>query len=425
MKITRIITMIVALCLVTGMAWGAGAREAAQPDSPIEIWMNTLFHGGDAQAMEMLVRQFNESHGTITIDLTQGSWTEYFAQLNNSVVAGEAPQIGIGLNFRMLDIYPALTPLNDSPAGNLLERFGFRRSDYVEAVWDIANINGNQYGIPLDNAMLGIYYNKDIFRAAGLDPERPLRTMDEFVRAADAIRDAGFHAFHPGAFGQARWYRRMWYIYLWQKGGELIQNERAAFNTPAGREALEFLVSTRTRGWNQPGTNGAAQFDAGELGMMVNGTWHYLTLAQGNLNWGFMPMPKFFDHHYTWGSNHFLVIPRQSGRDAERQILAAAEAIKWMSENSHTWGIYGGHVPMRRSALDSPALRQSPTWNKTLEQFTAMSFGGVYRPEPIHPKINQIGAALEPFIEEAYNGTLSVADALRRAEQAVNEVLRN
>ncbi|TVQ38310.1 MAG: extracellular solute-binding protein [Spirochaetaceae bacterium] len=423
----RKLTLMLVVAMLVSFATpvlAAGAREAARPDEPVELWMNTLFHGGDAQAMEMIVEQFNASHQDIQIDLMQGGWTEYFAQLNNAVVAGEAPQIGISLNFRMLDIYPALTPLNDSPAGNLLERYGFNRSDYVEEVWDIASIDGNQYGIPLDNTMLGIYYNKQIFRDAGLDPDNPPQTLAEFQRAADAIRDAGYYAYHPGAYGQARWYRRMWYVYLWQKGGRLIENERAAFNNQTGRDALEFLVTTRTRGWNEPGTNGAAQFDAGELGMMVNGTWHYLNLARGDLDWGFMGMPKFFDHQYTWGSNHFLVIPRQSGRDAERYVDAAAQAIKWMSENSHTWGIYGGHVPLRRTALESSELRNSETWQKSLGLFTDMAFGGVYRPLPVHPKINEINAAIEPYIEEAYNGDISVADALARGERAVNDVLR-
>lgn len=400
------------------------ASGAPEMEGPSEVWMNTLFHGGDAQAMEMIVEEFNATHEDIQIDLTQGSWTEYFAQLNNAVVAGEAPQIATILNFRMVTSYPALMPLNDSPVGNLLEEYGIRRDQYVEYVWDIANIDGNQYAVPLDNTMLGIYYNKEIFREAGLDPENPPETLEEFVAAAEAIAATGNYAFHPGAYGQPRWYRRMWYIFLWQNGGELLNDAgtAAAFNTPAGVEALEYLVSVRERGWNDPGTNGAAQFDAGELGMLVNGTWHYLSLAESDLDWGFMGMPTFFDTKYTWGSNHFLAIPKQAAAD-EHLIRPAMEAIKWMSENSHTWGIYGGHVPMRRSALQSEELRNSETWEKTLQEFTRMAQEGVYKSLPLHPKINQINDAIQPFIEEAYNGTLSPQRALNRAEAAVNQVL--
>ncbi len=416
----RVVLLSVLVLLVPALIFAGGARE---PEGPIELRMNTLFHGGDAQAMQMIVEEFNSVHDDIQIDLTQGSWTEYFAQLNNAVIAGEAPDIGIALNFRLHDIYPALTPLNDSPAGNLLDTYGFRRNDYVEEVWDLATFDGNQYAIPLDNTMLGIYYNKDLFREAGLDPENPPQTMEEFVHAANALRDAGYYAFHPGAYGQARWYRRMWYVNLWQMGGELLDGERAAFDNELGREALEALVAVPARGWNEPGTNGAAQFDAGELGMLMNGTWHYLDMANVDFEWGMMGVPRWFDNRHTWGSNHYLVIPKQSGSDAERRVDAAAQAIQWMSENSHTWGIYGGHVPLRRSALENPELRNSDTWEKSLGMFTDMAFSGVYKPLPNHPSINEINAAIEPYIEQAYNGTMDVNTAISRAAADVNAVL--
>ena len=416
----RLLVLGIGFLLV--VTFSATATGVAEEEGQKEILMNTLFHGGDAQAMEMMVQQFNESQDSVVIDLTQGSWTEYNAQLNNSVLAGEAPQIATVLNFAMPTMYQALVPLNDSPAGDLLAKYDIKRSDYVDYIWDIANIDGKQYGIPLDNTLLGIYYNKDLFREAGLDPENPPKTLAEFEAAAEALLDIGVYPFHPGAYGASRWYRRMWYIFLWQKDGELLNDvgTRAAFNTSAGREALEYLVSIRERGWNEIGTNGAAQFDAGELGMLINGTWHYLSLAETDFEWGFMGIPQFFDSHYTWGSNHFLVIPRQADED---MLEPAMEAISWLSRNSHTWGIYGGHVPVRQSALEDEELRSSETWEKTLELFTEMAFGGVYKSLPLHVKINEINASIEPYIEEAYNGTMSVADALNAAERDVNAVL--
>src|SRR5690554_3982536 len=252
---------VLALIIPTGL-FAAGAKEAK---GPTEIWFNTLFHGGDAKAMEMLVEEFNRSHSDVQIDLTQGSWTEYNAQMNNAVLAGEAPQLGIILNFSMPAMSPALTPLSDSPVGNLLAEYGLGREDYVDYIWDIANVDGKQYGIPLDNTMLGIYYNKDLFKKVGLDPERPPTTLREFEDAANKLKAAGYYAFHPGAYGAARWYRRMWMVYMWQMGGELLNDSMtaAAFNNKVGIDALKYLTSTITNGWNIVGSNGATQYDAG------------------------------------------------------------------------------------------------------------------------------------------------------------------
>jgi multiple sugar transport system substrate-binding protein len=324
----------------------------------------------------------------------------------------------------MNTLYPALMPLNNSPVGDLLKEVGFKKEDYIEYAWDTANIDGNQYAIPWGNPLLGIYYNKAIFREAGLDPESPPDTLEDFEKVAEAIKKTGKYAYHPGAYGEPRWYRRSWYIFYWQKGGNLLDGEQAAFNNEKGLEALEYLVAIREKGWNQPGTNGAAQFEAGELGMLLQGTWHYLAVANTDLDWGFMGIPKWFETRYTWGSNDYLLIPKQP-KDKNDLILPAAKAIKWLSDNSHIWGMLSGHVPMRKQALENQELLTSETWEKTLEKFTEMSFGGVYRHEPHHLKMVEINNAIQPYIDEAYNGTISPKEALDKAEKDVNKVLKS
>lgn len=422
MKKRKWIFVFIVLTMAFSQIAFANGQMDEESNEPVTVWFNTLFHGGDAQAMEMIVEEFNDTHDDIIIELTQGSWEDYTAQLNNSVLAGEAPQIATILNFTMVSSIPALMPLNDSPVGDLVEKYDFKRDDYVPEVWDIGTSGGNQYGVPLDNPMLGVYYNKDIFRKAGLDPENPPATMEEFVAACEAIKATGNYAFHPGAYGAPRWYRRMWYALLWQNGGQLLNNNRAAFNTRAGVEALEYLVSIREDGYNEPGTNGAAQFGAGELGMMWNGTWHYFSMNDADFDWGFMGVPTWFKEPKTWGSNHFLAIPKQSKGD-EHLIDASAEVIRWISDNSHTWGIYGGHVPMNRFALTNEELLSSDTWEKTLKEFTRMSFEGVYHSLPLDPRINEINNAIQPYIEEAYNGTMTATDALAKAEEDVNKIM--
>ena len=78
---------------------------------------------------------------------------------------------------------------------------------------------------------------------------------------------------------------------------------------------------------------------------------------------------------------------------------------------------------MRKSALDNAELRNSDTWKKSLGSFAAMAFNGVYHPLPATPKINEVSNAIQPYIEEAYNGTISPEEALQKAEADVNAVL--
>lgn len=390
------------------------------------ISFNTLFHGGDAKAMEMIVKKLNGENSDFQIDLTQGGWTEYYAQLYNAVVAGVAPNIGICHDFRVISTAPALYPLADTPAGNILEMEKFSEDMFVSPAWKLPQVGGVQYGIPLDQSMIGFYYNRKIFKDAGLDPDNPPATRADFENACEAIKKIGKIPFHPALSSAPRWIRRAWYMLLWDGEGKLVENDAAAFNTPHGLEALQYLVDmVQKRGWNQPGTDANKQFLAGELGMCYNGTWFYLTVSTSGIDYGSGVMPTFFKKAAAWGSAHNLVLPKQpKGSDGEKQLRMAAKVIRLISENSFLWGQYGGHVPVRKSAQEDERLLKSDTWNKTLKNFVEMSRGGVFRMEPQHPKIVEIDAAIEPLIQEAYNGTIKPKDALDQAEKKVNDVLK-
>ncbi len=390
------------------------------------IWFNTPFHGGDAKAMEIIVKKFNEDQKDMRIDLTQGGWTEYYAQLYNAVVAGVAPNIGICHDFRFLSTAPALYPLADTPIGNVLEMLKLSTDDFVPPAWDLARVDDVQYGIPLDQSMIGFYYNRAIFRDAGLDPDNPPSTREAFESACEAIKKIGKIPFHPVLSGAPRWIRRAWYMLHWGGDGQLIENDQAAFNTPHGLDALQYLVDmVQKRGWNNPGTDANKQFLAGELGMCYNGTWFYLTVAESGIDYGSGVMPTFYKRPTAWGSTHNLVLPKQpSGKANEDRLRTAANAIRLISDNTYLWGQYGGHVPTRKAAQEDERLLSSDTWNKTLKNFVKMSREGVFQIEPHHPKIVEVDAAIEPFIQQAYNGTLSPKDALDKAEKAVNDVLK-
>ena len=405
-------------------------KPAAQPTQapaaqkkPITLWFNTLFHSGDAQAMERIVKKFNEEHTDVKIKLTQGQWEQYYAQLANSVVAGNPPQIAIVHTNKLSEMYPALMPLDD----DLLAEAGINGKDYIPKLWKAGVRDGKRYLIPLDTHMFGLWYNKDIFKKAGLDPEKPPQTMEEFVKAADAIRDAGFKAFHPAEDEKPRKLRRAWYVFFWQQGGELFDKgyTKATFNNEKGLKALKFLVSiVQEHKWNSPGSDGFKQFTSGELGMLVAGNWMYWTAKKSGVNWGMTYMPQFFDRRMTWANSHNMVIPKQPEGTPREVIVAAAKAIKWINEHSYIWGIYGGHIPAYLPALESEELRNSDTWKRSLSKFTDMAKNGWIHYPIDHPKGSKMEKAIQTYIQQAYNGEISPEEALKKAEEEVNAILQ-
>ena len=409
------------LLALMGFVWSSATAQQ------ITLRFNTLFHSGDAQAMERIVEKFNEEHTDVRIELTQGQWTDYYAQLYSAVVAGNAPQIGVVHSTQLPRMAVALTPLIDSPAGDLLEAAGIRGDDFPSNMWAAGEYEGVRYLVPFDTPIMGLYYNKDIFREAGLDPEAPPETREEFEAAAQAIMDAtDKYPAHLAGFGAPRVQRRAFSYLLWQQGGELFNEDytEAAFNDELGLNALRYLVSTvQEKGWNIPDGNGYPQFAAGELGMLVAGNWFYWTALDAGVDFGVHYTPTFFDQRATWGNSHNLVIPRQPAGTPDEVYVAAAEAIKWISENADLWGIYGGHLPAYLPVRESAALLESETWQVSLSKFARMIDEGAMHYSITHQDGAEVNAALENFIQQAYNGTITPEVALARAEAEVNAIL--
>ncbi|MBC7343831.1 MAG: extracellular solute-binding protein [Clostridia bacterium] len=416
------------LMVVIGVVWVLGlAVLNGTAQEVIKIEFNTLFHEADAKAMEEIVALFNQTHPNIQVELVQGRWAQYYAELRLSVIAGTPPQLGICHVNRLVEMVDYLTPLDASPVGNLIEIGGLNPEDFPEATWKAGELKGHHYLIPLDTHGWGLWYNKDIFAAAGLDPEKPPQTMDEFIKAAEAIKAAGYYAFHPAEDSLPRKLRRAWEIFFYQMGGSLFDEgyTRATFNTPEGLKALQFLVDIFNNfGWNIVGGNGYSQFVAGKLGMLFAGNWFYPTARDSGVNWGYAKVPNFFGTPYTWGASHQLCVPLQPAGTSRAVYEATMELARFIVENSYIWTMSGGHIAANRKALENPTLLASDYWTRCGRLLNEMIQEGLVKFPINHPRGSELESAIETKIELAVNGKITPAEALAQAEAECNRILQ-
>ncbi len=154
---------------------------------------------------------------------------------------GTAPDV-VYVNFRQLRNYVGqgfLRPLDD-----LVARNPDALSRVQPRVRKVLDVDGRIYSIPWAQYVQALYYRKDLFRAAGLNPNKPPQNWDEFYRDAQALtnQEKGQWGFEFEQ-GEAAYY---WINFLWQAGGEITTppDEKGAmlagFNTPEGTVALEF-----------------------------------------------------------------------------------------------------------------------------------------------------------------------------------------
>ncbi len=135
--------------------------------------------------------------------------------------------------------------------GDLVKRDNFDIGDFFDVGIKQNTYNGRLYGIPWVIGPQALFYNKKLFREAGLDPNKPPKTWKELEQYAlkltkrnskGLIERIGFADFlyNPQNFS----------LYLWQSGGDLLSNDgkKIAFNSSEGRAVLSWMKSLSKRG---------------------------------------------------------------------------------------------------------------------------------------------------------------------------------
>jgi ABC-type sugar transport system permease subunit/ABC-type glycerol-3-phosphate transport system substrate-binding protein len=220
---------------------------------------------------------------------------------------GTAPDV-VYTNFRLLRNYAQqgfLRPLND-----FVEREPAVLNRVQPSVRKEIYVDGTVFSIPSGQFVQALYYRKDLFRAAGLDPNKPPTNWDEFYAACQALTDQtkGNYGF---AFGQGE-EAYYWINFLWTAGGEVATRRPdgtyvAAFNTPEGESALDFyrkLIRGKWKDKNGKEWEGVAvrtttrkqDIQAGKVGMwFAYQSDDIANMNQYELNpslLGIAPMPK-------------------------------------------------------------------------------------------------------------------------------------
>jgi ABC-type glycerol-3-phosphate transport system substrate-binding protein len=118
--------------------------------------------------------------------------------------------------------------------------------DYAPSIASIGtDSSGKVYGIPTDGYTLGIYYNRKMFQAAGLDPEKPPATWADFRAYAKALTTSTVAGFAETSTGnQGGWHFTNW---MYTAGGDMqsADGTKATFNSPKGASVLQLLKDMR------------------------------------------------------------------------------------------------------------------------------------------------------------------------------------
>jgi multiple sugar transport system substrate-binding protein len=167
--------VLLAGALAAGLGGCARGPDGGAKGSRVVVNYWEKWSGFEADSMQQVVDDFNGSQDRIEVRFLSVSQVDIKLLLATS--SGHPPDVA-GLwsdNIPDFSEKGALTPLD---AG--LAKAGIGAERYIPLFWEMCRHRGFTWGLPTTPGCVALFYNKKLFRAAGLDPERPPRTFSEF-----------------------------------------------------------------------------------------------------------------------------------------------------------------------------------------------------------------------------------------------------
>lgn len=347
--------------LVVAASLAACGGQSPQGDDDAAGSATLWVRSDTSPFMEPLIDAFNESHQT-RIEMTVVPAGSSFTQkLGAALASGSGPDL-ISLNLVYAPYFAAQDQLLDV-------------TDRAQGLGYLDELNASQielgtweerlYALPFTGDASALFYNKDLFEQAGLDPETPPTTWADMTAAAEAITalgDDNYGYYFPGS--GSGWNLFTFTPYIWANGGDVLVGEgtdqEATLDSPEVKEALGFYEELWSSGVIPPsaetddGTQILSLFAGGKIGMLTNGAFAYseLTSKYPDINFGVTPIPGAEGGTSAFAGGDTLAITKNA-----KNVDAAWEFIAWATsqavQEEHVAG--AGVVPIRPDAVPADA----------------------------------------------------------------------
>ena len=372
-----------------------------------------LWQFWDVSIIRPMLDRFESEHPGVRVKARQLNWKDGLEEIQAALVSGREPdvcELGSSWLARFADdgVLADLTAVYEAQSDSFL-------------LWDSAFWKGRVWGLPWVHAPRALFYNRGLFRRAGLDPDPPPATWEQLLRAA-AIIDSldadidGFGQNHGERFVPYKNFLAL----AWGNGGRILDDNGAIiFNDARTLEALEFYRSLS--GYSRMGTQEALdrRFMEGRLGMQISGAWNLKRFRElaPDLDFGVALVPKPAvdrGEHVSFSGSQLLVVFRDSGDTTESIELARFLHRYPMSRRL---ALADGSVfPASIQVYGDTAFTGDVRVRTFLEQALTS------RPAPVHPAWIDMEDIVNSAVEEVLEGRRAPRWCLRSAAEEMAEL---
>lgn len=355
------------------VAMTVGIGAAAATEINVLYGLPWLFK----ETHETIAKEFMEANPGIKVNLLAPakSYEEVITAVLRGAVAASVPDVAFcGTNLMGVVIDRGLAEPLDRFIDNEKD---WARQGYIPGMLATSQVDGKQYGMPFALSTPVAYYNIDLIKRAGGDPDHLPRTWDDVFVLSDKINKLGGDTRSMFIHWQTTG-NYLWQALLFTHGGKLLTEDkkRAAFNSPQGMQALTLLrdFSARAKMPNYTREQGRQDFTAGLLGMQFSSSAELSLVTKQigskfELRTGPFPSPRDDTRIVSGGATAMMFAKdkeKQKAAWAYMKFISGAKAQAIMARLT-------GYLPSNQIAIDTPAMlgdyyANSPNARTSLQQ---------------------------------------------------------
>ncbi|MCH3949373.1 MAG: ABC transporter substrate-binding protein [Acidaminococcus sp.] len=426
-KVLCLLVSVLMLAALTGCGGGEKKEAAKEGGKTVVTFWHVYSKNFGAPVIKKMVEDFNKSQDKILVKevYNPDMYPGLMKNLQADVAAGKSPSIAmIGYNYlKYFDQnFKYVSPLD-------VEKTSDKDKDFVEKnflpnVLSLAKDGDKQVGLPFSISAPILYYNPDLFKAAGLDPNKPPKTWAEVKNYAKAIHDkTGDYGFYMQEY-QDNWATQG---LLTSNGAQILSKDnKAVFASPESVEAYQLyadMVLKDKSALHIAADEGIASFYSGKVGMLMGTSAKIGTVTKSSkFNVMACTFPAFGTKKVQIPSGgNFLAITAQNKEEQK----AAWEFIKFIMQPKYLaqWTINTGYLPPRQDVVDDASIKEAiaktPALKIAFEELPMLSQWVAFP--------GDVGVKAEKRLADARDQILSGQDpmtVLQKAQDDLNALLK-
>ncbi|WP_042413217.1 ABC transporter substrate-binding protein [Comamonas aquatica] len=424
-------TFLKTIVATSAAMWGLSTALAQANPLEVPFYYPVAVGGPITKVIDGYAADFNKAHPQYKVTpIYAGTYQETIVKALTANKSGKAPATSVLLSTDMFTLIDedAIAPIDDFVKTDADKAW---LKGFYPAFMANSQTGGKTWGIPFQRSTVVMYYNKEAFKEAGLDPNNAPQNWKELRDAAQKLtkKDANGNVTQYGiqipSTGFAYWMLQT----LTTPNGVLLANEagtKVMFDHPKVIEALDFWVNLTKDGVHPKGVvewgTTPKDFMEKKAAIIVTTTGNLTNLkANAKFDFGVAQIAGNVRKGSPTGGGNFYIFKKAP----KAQQQAAFEFAKWVTqpERAALWSMDSGYVAVSPAAYDTPALKQYG------QDFPPALVARDQLPVSVAEfsthENQRVTKLLNDAVQAALNGTKTSAQALKDAQREADRILRS